>query len=216
MSKKFKKIFVFICFISTSTFAQNLEFDGSFILFREAKTKEPVLIINDSLLYKGMKPIKLPFKFSDYPEKLQQYIPFNIKDKTYLVHSGCGPVLEFRNDSIVRINDAYLQRNQYGAVHFVYKNEIYFFGGYGFFENNITHHFEIDQQISRVRQPKEIKVWISPRNMSYETEISIVKADILRGNLVANVDVQVSEVIFEETVKDDDNKFLRLATVVEE
>ena len=87
---------------------------------------------------------------------------------------------------------------------------------YGFFENNITHHFEIDQQISRVRQPKEIKVWISPRNMSYETEISIVKADILRGNLVANVDVQVSEVIFEETVKDDDNKFLRLATVVEE
>ena len=87
---------------------------------------------------------------------------------------------------------------------------------YGFFENNITHHFEIDQQISRVRQPKDIKVWISPRNMSYETEISIVKADILRGNLVANVDVQVSEVIFEETVKDDDNKFLRLATVVEE
>ena len=87
---------------------------------------------------------------------------------------------------------------------------------YGFFENNITHHFEIDQQISRVRQPKEIKVWISPRNMSYETDISIVKADILRGNLVANVDVEVNEVIFEETVKDDDNKFLRLATVVEE
>jgi len=87
---------------------------------------------------------------------------------------------------------------------------------YGFFENNITHHFEIDQQISRVRQPKEIKVWISPRNMSYETDISIVKADILRGNLVANVDIEVIEVIFEETVKDDDNKFLRLATVVEE
>jgi ribonucleotide reductase alpha subunit len=52
--------------------------------------------------------------------------------------------------------------------------------------------------------------------MSYETDISIVKADILRGNLVANVDVEVNEVIFEETVKDDDNKFLRLATVVEE
>lgn len=163
MSKKFKKIFVFICFISTSTFAQNLEFDGSFILFREAKTKEPVLIINDSLLYKGMKPIKLPFKFSDYPEKLQQYIPFNIKDKTYLVHSGCGPVLEFRNDSIVLINDAYLQRNQYGAVHFVYKNEIYFFGGYGLFttKNILTKYIfktkdwiEVQTHGEKVQEPR--------------------------------------------------------------
>ena len=163
MSKKFKKIFVFICFISTSTFAQNLEFDGSFILFREAKTKEPVLIINDSLLYKGMKPIKLPFKYSDYPEKLQQYIPFNIKDKTYLVHSGCGPVLEFRNDSIVRINDAYLQRNQYGAVHFVYKNEIYFFGGYGLFttKNILTKYIfktkdwiEVQTHGEKVQEPR--------------------------------------------------------------
>lgn len=133
MFKKLKILLLFICFISTSTYAQKIEFDGSFILFREAKTKEPVLIINDSFLYKGVKSTKLPFKHTDYPEKLQEYIPFNIKDKTYLVHSGCGPVLEFRNDSIVRINDAYLQRNQYGAVHFVYNNEIYFFGGYGLF-----------------------------------------------------------------------------------
>jgi hypothetical protein len=33
----------------------------------------------------------------------------------------------------VRINDAYLQRNQFTAVHFVFQNEIYFFGGYGLF-----------------------------------------------------------------------------------
>ena len=133
MYKKFQFLVFFLCFFSTSTFAQNIVSDGGFILFREAKTKEPVLIINDSLLYKGIKLIKLPFKHTDYPEELQEYIPYNIKDKTYLVHNGCGPVLEFRNDSIVRINDAYLQRNQYGAVHFVYKNEIYFFGGYGLF-----------------------------------------------------------------------------------
>lgn len=133
MFKKFKNLLLFICFVSTSTYAQKIEFDGGFILFREAKTKEPVLIINDSLLYKGFKPIKLPLKHTDYLEKLQDYIPIYINDKTYLVHDGCGPVLEFRNDSIVRINDAYLQRNQYGAVHFVYNNEIYFFGGYGLF-----------------------------------------------------------------------------------
>ncbi len=133
MSKKIVVLLLFLSFFQTSTFAQKLEFDGSFALFREAKTKEPVLIINDSLLYKGIKSIKIPFRHSDYLDKLQEYVPFNIKDKTYLVHRGCGPVLEFRNDSIVKINDAYLQHNQYDAIHFVYNNEIYFFGGYGLF-----------------------------------------------------------------------------------
>jgi hypothetical protein len=163
MFKKFKNLLLFICFVSTSTYAQKVEFDGSFILFREAKTKEPVLIINDSFLYKGVKSTKLPFKHSDYPEKLQQYIPFNIKDKTYLVHSGCGPVLEFRNDSIVRINEAYLQRNQFGAVHFVYNNEIYFFGGYGLFttKNILTKYIfktkdwiEVQTHGEKVQEPR--------------------------------------------------------------
>lgn len=133
MHKKLLFLFLFLSLLPTTSFAQKLEFEGSFILFREAKTKEPVLIINDSLLYKGFQPIRIPFKHTDYLAKLQEYVPITIKDKTYLVHNGCGPVLEFRNDSIVRINNAYLQRNQYGAVHFVYKNEIYFFGGYGLF-----------------------------------------------------------------------------------
>ena len=133
MSKKIVVLFFFISFFQTSTFAQKLEFEGSCILFREAKTKEPVLIINDSILYKGIKPVKRTFKHTDYLDKLQEYVSFSIKDKTYLVHRGCGPVLEFRNDSIVKINDAYLQHNQYEAVHFVYNNEIYFYGGYGLF-----------------------------------------------------------------------------------
>lgn len=133
MHKKLIFLFFILCFIPNSIIAQKLELTGSFILFKEAKTKEPILIINDSLLYKGVKPIKIPFKRTKYPDKLQEYISINIKDKTYLVHGGCGPVLEFRNDSIVRINDSYLHHNQYGAVHFVYNNEIYFFGGYGLF-----------------------------------------------------------------------------------
>ena len=131
MTKKI--LFLFLYLLPTISFAQKLEFEGSFILFKEAKTKEPVLIINDSLLYKGVQAISIPFKHTSYLNILQEYIPVTIKDKTYLVHSGCGPVLEFRNDSIVRINDAYLQRNQYEAVPFVYNNEIYFFGGYGLF-----------------------------------------------------------------------------------
>ena len=133
MNKKVAFLLFFLSFVPTSIVAQKLGFDGGFILFREAKTKEPVLIINDSLIYKGVKSIKIPFKHTEYPDKLQGYKFFNIEDKTYLVNDGCGPVLEFRNDSIVKINNAYLQRNQFRAVQFVYKKEIYFFGGYGLF-----------------------------------------------------------------------------------
>ena len=86
---------------------------------------------------------------------------------------------------------------------------------FGFFENDITHHFEIDQQISRVRHPKEIKVWISPRRMNYELDVAIVKDDILRNNLLANVASHEDAVTFAETIERDD-KFLRLATIVEE
>ncbi|BDB52418.1 hypothetical protein GENT11_07300 [Flavobacterium ammonificans] len=108
------------------------------LLFKEAKSKQPIIIINDSLVYKGKQLI--PFKHTEYPDKISEYLPFEIGTKTYLVHKGCGPVLEFRNDSIVRIDRSFLHKNQYRCIPFVYNNEIYLFGGYGMFthKNIIT------------------------------------------------------------------------------
>ena len=122
-----------LCVLPFTSKAQKLEFEGEFLLFREAKTKQPVLIIDDSLVYKGFAMKRIAFKHTEYPAKLREYKFFNIGSKTYLVHEGCGPVLEYRNDSIVRIDNSFLHRNQFGAVHFVYNNEIYFYGGYGLF-----------------------------------------------------------------------------------
>ena len=153
-------VFYFLPFIGT---AQNFEFNGDFLLFREAKTKQPVLIVNDSLVYKGYAMKRIAFKHTEYPARLNEYVFFNIDKKTYLVHDGCGPVLEYRNDSIVKINDNYLQRNQYGAVHFVYKNEIFFFGGYGLFttKNILTKYIfktkdwiEVQTQGEKVQTPR--------------------------------------------------------------
>lgn len=125
--------FLLLFVLPFTTKAQKLEFNGEFLLFREAKTKQPVLIVNDSLVYKGNAINRIAFKHTEYPAKLHEYKFFNIGAKTYLVHDGCGPVLEFRNDSIVRIDNSFLHRNQFGAIKFVYENEIYFFGGYGLF-----------------------------------------------------------------------------------
>jgi hypothetical protein len=107
-------------------------------LFIEAKSQQPIIFANDSLFYKNGKRFQL--KKTLFPGKLDEYIAFNVDKKTYLAHSGCGPVLEFRNDSIVRVDNSYIQKNQFGTTPFIYNKQIYYFGGYGLFtyKNIIT------------------------------------------------------------------------------
>lgn len=138
MVKKIIQLFVFSLLIATTSQGQKLKRHDDLLLFKEAKTKQPIIIINDSLVYKGKQLI--PFKHTEYPDKISEYFPFGIGTKTYLVHQGCGPVLEFRNDSIVRIDHSFLHKNQYKSVPFSYGNEMYLFGGYGLFtyKNIIT------------------------------------------------------------------------------
>lgn len=126
-------VFFFLLLLNSRLTAQDFQIKEDCLLFREAKTNQPILIIEDSILLNVKSQKKTKLKHTFYPDKLIHYKNFNIKDKTYLVHDGCGPVLEFRNDSIVRIDKSSLHQNQCAAVSFVYNNEIYFFGGYGLF-----------------------------------------------------------------------------------
>ena len=58
---------------------------------------------------------------------------------------------------------------------------------YGFFENRINSHTEIDQQLARVRNPKEVNVWISPIRFNFETEFEIVKLDLINNNMMHKI-----------------------------
>jgi hypothetical protein len=53
---------------------------------------------------------------------------------------------------------------------------------YGFFENQINTHFDIDQQLSRVRSPKNTKLWISPREFRFESNTEVIKKEIIETN----------------------------------
>lgn len=48
-------------------------------------------------------------------------------------------------------------------------------------------HFDIDQQLARVRNPAEVHVWVSPRRYNFETEFEVVMEDLLRSDLASNV-----------------------------
>lgn len=126
--------FLFIFLITLSTcHAQLISRTDEHLFFKEANSSQAVLILNDSLLYKGNPLQQKPISHGNYLESLKYYLPFNLKDKTYLVYHGCGAVLEWRNDSIVRIDKSFLHKNQYGATTFTYDNKIFFWGGYGLF-----------------------------------------------------------------------------------
>ena len=84
---------------------------------------------------------------------------------------------------------------------------------YGFFENNITHHFEIDQQISRVRHPKAIKIWISPQTLNYETDISVIRSHELAAIAYANTRSEVNLTDSYEATSTNE-KLIRLACLV--
>jgi hypothetical protein len=124
---------IFSLFANFFCHAQDIYFKQKPLFFFDEKTQQIILIENDSFVYKTNQKVKIPLKHTEYPANLNEYLPFSIKNKTYLVHEGCGVVLEYRNDSIVRIDNSFLHKNQFEASSFVYNDEIYFFGGYGLF-----------------------------------------------------------------------------------
>lgn len=50
---------------------------------------------------------------------------------------------------------------------------------YGFFETNINTHFDVDQQLGRVRHPGKVKVWVSPTRHRKSTDIDTIRQEIL-------------------------------------
>jgi len=93
-------------------------------------------------------------------------------------------------------------------------NQVVFDCVYGIFETPINTHTEIDQQISRVRNPKEVKIWISPRKFNFESDFQVIKAELLPSNVVANTAFSISNSIASAVFSDQSGDFIRLAALV--
>ena len=52
---------------------------------------------------------------------------------------------------------------------------------YGFFVGGINTHFDIDQQLGRVRHPSEIKVWVDPGYSRLPTDRQAILKELLFG-----------------------------------
>ena len=84
---------------------------------------------------------------------------------------------------------------------------------FGFFEAGVNSHLEIDQQLARVRHPKDVRVWISPRPAYFETELGVVEDEILRSRLIANTYLGFDPDTLEDSYRRDE-AMVRLAALV--
>ena len=55
---------------------------------------------------------------------------------------------------------------------------------YGFFEADVNTHFDIDQQLGRVRHPGEVKVWINPRRQRLSLSAEKIRQELASGREV--------------------------------
>ena len=84
---------------------------------------------------------------------------------------------------------------------------------YGFFENQINSHTEIDQQLARVRHPRDVRVWISPRKYNFEFEFNVVKEDFIRNNLFEHL-FPGAEADFDDANGEGYSLFVNLAAMI--
>lgn len=83
---------------------------------------------------------------------------------------------------------------------------------YGLYENRVNSHLDIDQQLLRVRHPKEVNVWISPQRFHFETDIGVIAQNLADDGLqrIADSGFLVEPSVAEDAV----SPFLQLAAAV--
>ncbi len=55
---------------------------------------------------------------------------------------------------------------------------------YGFFESIVNTHYDVDQQLARVRHPGAVKVWLSPTSHKYPTDTNKIRQELMYGDQV--------------------------------
>lgn len=130
-----KNVFIYLTALTFSsiTLAQELKFSQKPKLIYDYKLKEAVLFKSDSVVLKTKQKKEVSIYKAAFPGNFSEYLFINVGGRNIFVHEGCGPVLEFRKDSLIRLDKSYLHRNQFLGNLFTYQNEIYFLGGYGLF-----------------------------------------------------------------------------------
>ena len=77
--------------------------------------------------------ISKPLEFNNNGFDINNFTPIKINDVFYFVQNVGGLVLKLNKNNLTRIDKSFTHKMQIASTVFKYKNEIYRYGGYGFF-----------------------------------------------------------------------------------
>ena len=131
----FKRIIISIIFIlTTKLVSQEINIpknitksynDDQFIYFFEKNNYFKVDVAD----YKISKSLE----FNNNGFDINNFTPIKINDVFYFVQNVGGLVLKLNKNDLIRIDKSFTHKMQIASTVFKYKNEIYRYGGYGFF-----------------------------------------------------------------------------------
>ncbi|MGF6761457.1 hypothetical protein P3T24_001770 [Paraburkholderia sp. GAS33] len=64
---------------------------------------------------------------------------------------------------------------------------------FGFFEPRVNTHFDIDQQIARVRHPKAIRVWVAPQKFGFETDPNVIRQEAMDNGALSDALLKIHD-----------------------
>ncbi len=96
-------------------------------------------------------------------------------------NSGEPDIQQFIREIRTRMHDydlVVVSPSMSSGVDITFPDEASLFRVFGIFHPLITTHFEIDQQLGRIRQPIDVNVWVSPEEFSFEADPGVIQAEI--------------------------------------
>ena len=104
--------------------------EGKFFVFTQEAN---FYIVTPEGFYKTIDGKQWEFLKQEVAFEEYTYKTLEINGMPHIISAGLGEVYQFKNDSIVRVDNSFDFRAFHGSNLFAYNNEIHSFGGYGLF-----------------------------------------------------------------------------------
>jgi hypothetical protein len=132
-----KQVLLFLLF-STFSFSQTLVVSDDDLIntYISIENERMYLFYTDRVVDINLKDLSTKEDLYDFSNiKITDFIGVSVNFKYYFLDPQGGAVYLFENNKFKRIDTSYKHRMQIESSVFTYKNEIYKYGGYGFWSN---------------------------------------------------------------------------------
>lgn len=131
----FKRIIVSIIFLLTTTLVSQEITIPKNIIKSYNEQQFIYLFSKNNYLKLDVEKYKIskPLEFNNNGFDINNFTPIKINDVFYFAQNVGGLVLKLNKNNLIRIDNSFTHKMQIASTVFKYKNEIYRYGGYGFF-----------------------------------------------------------------------------------